>query len=713
MNRFKMSDKRFSRLTTDPKFRTVSRKEKKVNIDKRFRDVFKKGNKFAASESFVDARGRPKMNAAGVKDGYTKFYRLADKNASDQDSSDSEDREDAGSKKATVKKKMEADIKSKLLDHKVDYARGDANLYSDSSSSDDDSASEDSSDYDSDEQRDESRDEEWDKWGELDHEAETTTDPTSRVAVCNMNWDRVGAQDIYIAMSSFCPTGPSGVQSVRIYKSEFGKKRMLEEETLGPEELRGEGGRGNDEQSSSADEQPRDEDVDEMDKKAMERVRKYQVSRLKYYYAVVDFDSDASANHVYEACNGVEYELSATRFDLRFIPNDMEFEDEPTSSCESLPDPEKYRPKMFSTTALTLGKVDLTWDEADPDRSRAMRRAFDEAGLDGAEGSAAAAAAMAYIAMSSDDEEEQDEAKVASGKSGEEEEDDDVDTISKYKALLAGVVQQESSKVQEVGGLEISWGPREKVKKDLEQKDAEKMTPWEQYLDKKKKKQQTKRDGRKLRNETEDEKPFSDDELPEGVDFDDPFFKDEPGHMDRDAKHAGKKQLKKRKRGKDRDATIPGGEDKDLSLLLMDNEGDQKHFDYKDIVSNSKKTKKKRRKIIEGDNTAEFEVDLGDQRFHAVFQNPEFNVDPSNPHFKKTKSMQNIVEEKQRRASKAFKSDIPEETEKRPKLEKGEKSSTSSTSSKSLELLVKAVKNKSKDTSKSKSNKKKRNKVWT
>ena len=155
----------------------------------------------------------------------------------------------------------------------MDYARGDANLYSDSSSSDDDSSSEDS---EPEEQGDENVDGEWDKWGELDHEAETTTDPTSRVAVCNMNWDRVGAQDIYIAMSSFCPSGSSGVRSVRIYKSEFGKKRMEEEETLGPEELRGEGGPGNDEESD--DGQPRDEDVDEMDKKAMERVRKYQVS---------------------------------------------------------------------------------------------------------------------------------------------------------------------------------------------------------------------------------------------------------------------------------------------------------------------------------------------------------------------------------------------------------------------------------------------------
>jgi hypothetical protein len=69
----------------------------------------------------------------------------------------------------------------------VDYARGEANLYSDSSS--DESSSDD---------EEEVAAETFDKWGELDADAEQTEEPTRRLAVCNMDWDRVGAEDIFL-----------------------------------------------------------------------------------------------------------------------------------------------------------------------------------------------------------------------------------------------------------------------------------------------------------------------------------------------------------------------------------------------------------------------------------------------------------------------------------------------------------------------------------
>ena len=230
-----LSDKRFAKLATDKKFRSVGKKHKKVEIDKRFGSLFT--NKNFVSACSVDKRGRPKNLSA--KESYEKFYHLEDDSSTSSEDDDTEDTEkkakddmeeedvsdgddfDSEKKKIVPEVDIDRKIKSKLLSSDVDYARGEANLYSDSSSeedSDSDAGGDVEAEEDDIDDEEDAGDEYFDKWGELDAEAERTEEATERLALCNMDWDRVGAPDIYLLLSSFCPKSGS-INSVKIFLS--------------------------------------------------------------------------------------------------------------------------------------------------------------------------------------------------------------------------------------------------------------------------------------------------------------------------------------------------------------------------------------------------------------------------------------------------------------------------------------------------------------
>jgi hypothetical protein len=118
----------------------------------------------------------------------------------------------------------------------------------------------------------------------------------------------------------------------------------------------------------------KDDGEDSDDEEMREKIRCYQLNRLKYFYAVAQFDSAQTVNHVYEQCDGLEYECSSTKFDLRLVPEEETFDEaDVTDSCTRRGlDLDKYEPQLFINTALQQGKVHCTWDETDPQREKVM-----------------------------------------------------------------------------------------------------------------------------------------------------------------------------------------------------------------------------------------------------------------------------------------------------------------------------------------------------
>nr|AAH54666.1 Zgc:66241 [Danio rerio] len=504
-----------------------------------------------------------------------------------------------------------------------------------------------------------------------------------------MDWDRLKAKDLLALFNSFKPKG-GVVLSVTVYPSEFGKERIHAEQTQGPLEL------------SSLPENP-DADTDEQ-RIYREKVRDYQFKRLRYYYAVVECDSAETASKIYEECDGIEYETSCSMIDLRFIPDDVTFDDEPKDRATDV-DYGSYKPKLFTSTATTTSKVELTWDETDHDRVSALCRKFNKDELLDMD-------FKAYLASSSeedeDEEEEQtkavkpveslpEEKKASKGKKGSGQ-------IDKYRELLKSIQDKDKKKEDDDNNMnmEITWVPGLKestenlVKKKMMGKDR--LTPWEEFLEKKKEKKREKRKGKK--EVVEAELQISDDELPPDVDLSDPFFTEE---LVSTASLKNKESKKNRKKEEERTPEEQEEMERrkaEMELLMDDDEDDKhKHFNYDKIVEHQNLSKKKRKKLLKSNTPLEegddFKVDVQDPRFQAMFTSHLYNLDPSDPACKKTKATQSILEEKQRRREEKH---SQEETRRSKHTQEEDKthtpSSSSSTMDPSLSLLIKSVKNK-------------------
>lgn len=355
----------------------------------------------------------------------------------------------------------------------------------------------------------------------------------------------------------------------------------------------------------------------------MEKLRQYQLNRLKYYYAVIVFDSAGTANKVYTECDGIEYESSATKLDLRFIPDDMTFDgQEPKETCDQLPEMTNYKPRIFANTALQQAKVDLTWDETNSERKEFNDR-INKANLDELNKNDL----QAYLASgTSDEEQEEDRVKKAIEKNKDTE---GKDSIATYKLLLKAIEEEDDEKKKKDEELEFTWGLGEKSSDEEEQEEKDNLTPFEKYLEKRKEKRRKKK------------------------------VLKENDHSDSEEEVKTKKAKKLTQKDDEKMNEEDQKRNQELELLLMDKDDDNKHhFNMKQIEkeqSMSKSKKKRLQKKNKNENAGKednFSVNVDDPRFSALYTSHKYNIDPTDPNYKKTKGTEDLVKEQIKRRDK-------------------------------------------------------------
>ncbi|KAJ5815413.1 hypothetical protein N7474_007190 [Penicillium riverlandense] len=657
-----ITDPRFASIQTDPRYRLPSKRQTHVKLDKRFAHMMR--DKDFSSNAAVDRYGR-KLAKDDTKKQLEKFYRL------DEDEEDDED--EAKFLSADDDDEVQKELK-RVESRPYDPARDGG--FSSSSSSEDSSS----------EDEDEEDEEAIDEGAELEFPDKQQAnvplgDVTERIAVVNLDWDNIRAEDLMAVFSSFVPAG-GRVSRVDVYPSEFGKERMEKEETEGPPK---EIFASNNQEDADEDE---DEELDsdeeeEQIKKAMLKsdsgeefnsteLRRYQLERLRYFYAILTFSSKDVAKHVYDLVDGAEYLSSANFFDLRFVPEDTDFsDDKPRDRCSRIPD--GYKPNEFVTDALQHSKVKLTWDADDKSRKEAQARAFrgsrqeiDENDL------------KAYLGSDSSEDEDEDEeggVEVVDNTT----EGDSSTKLSKREAerqrmrALLGLSTEptRSSKSKApVGEMEVTFtsGLAGGVRDDgiFENEPEIEESTVDKYV--RKERERKKRRKEKLKAVKRGEDPteteaVADKDTPvttdapeaheEDLGFNDPFF-DDP---DSKASSAARRKEEKRKKRAERAAeeAASAAQRAELELLMVDDKkAEMKHFDMNEIEKAEKQARRKKGKSKGKSKEVaaaadDFNVDVSDPRFSRLFESHEFAIDPTNPRFKATSGMKALLEESRKR----------------------------------------------------------------
>ena len=577
---------RYEKVFNDPKFKPIPKKIHKVELnDNRFNAMF--SNKDFYSSSKVDKYGKLK-NQKNNKNQMEEYY-IKKEN------------------QKTIKKEKEKSEKVKKPKIKEKQNEEEEEIDEDNEEEGEEEESDTSEEFKEFLQNMNEQNME-DFKDEQNEENIPMGEETSRIAIQNIDWSNIHALDLFVLLNSFCK-GNQKVLKVEIYPSEYGMKEMAKENEQGPDkeiftseaivqkaeknsqkkenvskkEKKADKGEEEENEDNEDEENAEEENEEEEDNIEIDssnegfdpvELRKYELKKLKYYYAVVYCDSVETASSLYNECDGLEIERTQSFMDMRFIPDDLtKFPYPPKEVCDHMPANKEYTQEFKPNSALQDTKVKLTWDQGDPKRQDLISRAFHKEGFNEDD--------INELLVSSDSEEDPDIANGFGGEESDEEKDEkNIEfNLLKKKRKLPKFKDGETIEIKFNKGFE-GINP-DVANKDENQKDNK--SKWEKFKEQKKNKRKEKKKEERER----------------------------------------KNKIKEKRKGNNKDINIEDdnsseeGEKKEENIKADKNELDL-------LVDDKKK------------NMKEFKFNSKDERFQTK-NNIDFAIDPTNKNYKKMK----------------------------------------------------------------------------
>ena len=702
-NASNVGEDRFRAAETRPQFRPTMKHSSKVVLDDRFASVLT-DPRFQLHEKDRYGRKKTKHDA---KQELSAFYTVENKDEDEKQTSPEKSSSHGASLSSSSSNEgadSSSDLETQQSDSKADedpasriayltaFSRGEIEM---SSSSDEDDSSDSSDDED---------EESWEdpvlgSSGILDpnnneESVETTDESSPYIVVMNMDWEHIRAVDLYSIISSFTP--PGAVHRVQVFQSDYGAERMAKEKIQGPTNLWkkkkqqhstneaskesgsdeeensiGMGSDGDDSEMENSEQQLSNFRQDRVPAKSdfdPEKLRAYEASKLKYYFAVVEFKTPEFADIAYREVDGLEFEHSSAAMDMRALPSDKlsgvvmdrSMRDEATSV------PSNYIPPDFIVSALQQTNVQCTWDLGNRDRERTLTKYYRGDWRDAVE----ADDLKVYLASdaSSDDGHSDEEEQKSKGSRMRKLLGLDSDDESKGQADSStdrtsgedeSVNEGEQRSEDEENAKEIRFIPGRKNLEDkiramvnAKQGEAEELTPWQKYQEKRKqKRKERKQAAREKTNE------ILSGSFNESASHDD-FFLDGDDKVTSDSRASKTKS--------DDDAK------KELELLFSGDEAEEQMRDYdirgiQRMEKNKDKKlrgsrKRKEDKLAATVSGTDFKVNMRDNRFSAVLEGSDdrFGIDKTDPSYKETPGMRKILAEQTKRRQKKRRKGTPD-----------------------------------------------------